>query len=216
MTWPNNNYTETAMSRGKDKVPKRTFRAGKRKCKRCRVVWNRERGDACTICTRCQVHCFRCDVKLTSETWAPANSVKDTYRKHYICKACTNETTKFIRDNKGGKEKNRDRHLTNTYGITAPEYDAILKAQGGGCWVCGKVPLEGQRRLSVDHLHSKGENKRNPREKRGRVRGLLCWHCNSALGGFNDNITHLRRAADYLEQWPAQQILREPKEKSNG
>ena len=68
--------------------------------------------------------------------------------------------------------------------------------------------------MAVDHLHSKGENKRDPREKRGRVRGLLCWHCNAALGKFGDSITKLRRAAKYLEAWPAQQILK--KEETRG
>jgi hypothetical protein len=187
-------------------------RAGKRKCVRCREVWYRERADKCTLCPRCQVHCFRCNVELTSETRSnPYRTASEAGRAdtriNYICKACNNETSKFIRDNKGGKERNRDNHLIKTYGITAPEYDKMLKIQSGVCWICQQPPKEGGRRLSVDHLHSKGENKRNPREKRGRVRGLLCWHCNSALGGFNDDVTKLRRAADYLECWPAQKIL---------
>ncbi len=81
------------------------------------------------------------------------------------------------------------------------------------CYICQKPPKEGGNRLAVDHLHSRGESKRNPREKRARVRGLLCWHCNKGLGVYKDNIIRLRRAADFLEQWPAQKILK--KEESN-
>ncbi len=110
--------------------------------------------------------------------------------------------------NDSRRSKARDTQLVKGYGITSPEYDAILKAQGGVCWICEQPPKKGGNRLAVDHLHSKGENKRNPREKRDRVRGLLCWACNGAIGKFRDDITRLRRAADYLECWPAQQILK--------
>ncbi len=107
------------------------------------------------------------------------------------------------------RQKARDWKLVREYGITSVEYDAMLKAQSGGCWICGKVPSKGQNRLAVDHLHSKGEKKRNPREKRGRIRGLLCWGCNAAIGRFGDNITKLERAAIYLRTWPAQEVLKE-------
>jgi hypothetical protein len=123
-----------------------------------------------------------------------------------MCKSCQTEKVNECHTKTGYNR--RDYHLVSTFGITETEYLAVLEAQGGACWICGEEPKEGKRRLAVDHLHSKGEKKRNPREKRGRVRGLLCWQCNRALGGFKDNITKLRRAADYLECWPAQSILK--------
>jgi hypothetical protein len=130
------------------------------------------------------------------------------------CSPCDVETTKLRADaiDPTG-EKRRDYNLTRNYGITLPEYEAMLEAQGGVCYICGGAPKEGRRRLHVDHLHSKGEKQRNPREKRGRVRGLLCWGCNAAIGKFRDDVTKLRRAADYLELWPAQAILKEKHEK---
>lgn len=75
------------------------------------------------------------------------------------------------------------------YGLTVSEYQAMLKAQDNRCALClgdwrgwnGSGP-------HIDHDHVTG-----------RVRGLLCGHCNSSLGRFGDDPALLRRAADYLE-----------------
>lgn len=69
------------------------------------------------------------------------------------------------------------------YGITPAEYDAIKDRQGGACAICGVIP----KLLFIDHSHTKG-----------KVRGLLCHRCNTALGFFGDNITRIRRAIEYL------------------
>ena len=185
-------------------MKKKTWRAGKRKCNRCKELWYSCKGEQKTLCHRCREHCSRCDVLLEDNQWP-----SQVNKSFGVCAACSIEMHKIRRHG----TTVRDNHLVRKFGITLVEYDAILKAQDGGCWICRKVPSEGQYRLAVDHLHSKGEKKRNPREIRGRVRGLLCWQCNSALGNFRDDITKLRKAAEYLEVWPAQSVL---KEKSNG
>jgi hypothetical protein len=90
------------------------------------------------------------------------------------------------------------RMVQKTYGISAKEYDAILRAQGGVCAICGRRP--GKRRFAVDHDHATGE-----------VRGLLCpgseHGCNKGLGFFNDDVELLRRAVAYLESPPARAVL---------
>lgn len=81
------------------------------------------------------------------------------------------------------------RRLETTYGITAEDYARMLQDQGGKCAICDKKPVK--RRLSVDHNH-----------KTGAVRGLLCTRCNhKLLGSANEDVTILRRAADYLEKY---------------
>ena len=110
------------------------------------------------------------------------------------------------------KKTPRDAYLRRTYGITEAEYEEILKAQDGVCWICGEPPKK--RRLHVDHKHVLRDKKQPPEETRKRVRGLLCWACNGAISKFRDDVTKLRNAADYCSQWPAQVILR--KEKTNG
>ncbi|CAM5558017.1 endonuclease VII domain-containing protein [Streptomyces violaceorubidus] len=54
------------------------------------------------------------------------------------------------------------------YGLTETERDAIVASQMGLCVICLKAPA-----VHVDHCH-----------KTGRVRGVLCFNCNSGLGLF--------------------------------
>ena len=72
-------------------------------------------------------------------------------------------------------EERRRRHrkysLMNKYDMTVEQYDAMLSAQGGVCAICGDPPIVGfNKRLHVDHDHATG-----------RVRGLLCMHCNHSI-----------------------------------
>lgn len=82
-------------------------------------------------------------------------------------------------------------------GVNGIEYDAMVEAQDGLCLTCGRP--ERKRRadgtmftLSVDHDHVTG-----------RVRGLLCIACNSALGMIGDSIPTLRSMIAYLERHTA-------------
>ena len=65
----------------------------------------------------------------------------------------------------------------------------MLAAQGGVCALCHRPPLAGKT-LHVDHDHATG-----------RVRGVLCFTCNNALGDFEDDPGRLRGAASYLESF---------------
>jgi recombination endonuclease VII len=58
------------------------------------------------------------------------------------------------------------------YGLTVAEYDAMVEAQQGVCFVCSQPQPKGKR-LYVDHCHTSG-----------KVRGLLCRMCNLRLGWF--------------------------------
>ena len=73
------------------------------------------------------------------------------------------------------------KHLYNT----APEViDAKAKTQGHKCMICSK-----KHKLVVDHNHATG-----------KLRDLLCHHCNRMLGHALEDPTTLRMAADYLER----------------
>ncbi|WP_424214589.1 endonuclease VII domain-containing protein [Streptomyces sp. BI20] len=74
-------------------------------------------------------------------------------------------------------------HLKRTYGLTEAEREAMVFAQGGVCAICQDAPPE-----HVDHDH-----------RTGKVRGVLCFSCNAALGQFKDRPDVVRRAAAYLE-----------------
>ncbi|MGW0783402.1 endonuclease VII domain-containing protein [Streptomyces sp. NPDC002913] len=61
--------------------------------------------------------------------------------------------------------------------------DAMISSQSGVCTICLAAPA-----VHVDHCH-----------KTGRVRGVLCFNCNSAIGKLGDDPDSLRRAIAYLE-----------------
>jgi len=170
---------------------KKSSRSGKRKCKRCKELFLRKKGDP-LLCERCRFHCSRCDSLLTLD------EIKD---KQTHCNNCSQE----VAINKENNVHNKDYALLRTYGITYNEYLKLLEDQNGLCWICRKPPMNIS--LSVDHKHEAGENKKNPRRKRHRVRGLLCWLCNTALRHYFDDPILLRRAAEYLEVLPAQKVL---------
>ncbi len=79
------------------------------------------------------------------------------------------------------------RNLLKEYGLVAEEYDALLAQQGGVCAICGRVNPDG-RPLYIDHDHATG-----------RVRGLLCRKCNTALGLLSDDAATVRVALAYLD-----------------
>jgi len=84
----------------------------------------------------------------------------------------------------------RQRALWIQYRLTEEDYESILRHQGGVCAGCGKPPYS--CRLAVDHDH-----------KTGRIRGLLCWLCNRAIGILRDNAKAATRLGEYLVSPPA-------------
>lgn len=89
----------------------------------------------------------------------------------------------------------RDQQLQRHFGITLPEYEARLSAQGGGCAVCGKTEAANGRMLAVDHDHGCCPSQKTCGEC---VRGLLCSLCNLQLGNVGDDIAHLDALVTYL------------------
>jgi hypothetical protein len=95
------------------------------------------------------------------------------------CKPCHYEITRLNKEKHGGA---RNYHLRRRYGITAEQADQMLAEQGGLCAICLEAPAQ-----HVDHDH-----------RTGRVRGLLCFNCNGALGQFRDRADLMMRAFVYL------------------
>lgn len=84
--------------------------------------------------------------------------------------------------------KHKNARLMATYGISISEYFSMYEKQNHRCAICGlEHELGGKMGLAVDHCHSSG-----------KVRELLCAHCNQALGKFNDDVVLLQNAIAYL------------------
>lgn len=168
-------------------LPKTEFHKNKRRkdgheprCKMCRrrvkyVDLEVEKG----VTKRCTV----CGIVQPLNGFYKLNRKPEGEAKyHSKCKPCDRQKRKEY----GYKTDSvLNRTLIDKYGITLVQYHELLKEQGGKCKICGKEPKK--RRLAVDHCH---EN--------GHVRGLLCGHCNTALGGFRDKPGNLVRAYCYL------------------
>ena len=69
------------------------------------------------------------------------------------------------------------------YGLTDEQIEQMALAQSRKCAICGREP----DKLVVDHNHDTG-----------KVRGLLCHTCNTALGKFRDSQDILSAAIRYL------------------
>lgn len=72
-----------------------------------------------------------------------------------------------------------------SYGISVDQYNYLFKIQKGVCYICQEKELK--KSLGIDHDH-----------KTGKVRGLLCSKCNTAIGLLKDDPELLTRAQNYL------------------
>lgn len=111
-------------------------------------------------------------------------SVNDYYKRsnrtgnmQTFCKTCSNENA-------------RNSSFKKWYNLTNLDYNRMFEQQEGKCLICGKHQSEFKRRFNVDHDH-----------KTGKIRGLLCFKCNTGIGRFNDNILLLESAIKYLEKY---------------
>jgi hypothetical protein len=80
------------------------------------------------------------------------------------------------------RERDRRSHRYRMYGVTEPQYQALLAASSGLCEICG-----GTNRLGIDHSHTTG-----------KPRGLLCRACNVGLGYLKESSVLLQSAIHYV------------------
>lgn len=117
----------------------------------------------------------KCRLSEAQKRYKSSDKGKATARRYYL----KHQTSL--------REYKRDRRLKTIYNITLDDYDKIYAKQGGVCAIC-RLP-EVFNRLQVDHNH-----------KTGKVRGLLCLHCNNVLGKAKDSIETLEKAIEYLKR----------------
>lgn len=144
--------------------------------------------------------------KLTKE------QIKQNYINKYTRINNTPERKKFMKEyrlqphqrekekasGRAYKKRNPDvgknGYLKRNYKITLDQYNQMLLDQNLVCAICLKEETSVDKKLgkvkdlAVDHCHTTG-----------KVRGLLCWKCNTSLGKL-DSIEYLQRAIDYLNK----------------
>jgi hypothetical protein len=89
-----------------------------------------------------------------------------------------------------------DRRRRYSYNLAEGEYAAIFAAQCGNCAIC-EVQLTDAVKPHIDHDHSCCSGRKSCGNC---IRGILCGHCNTALGYFQDDPDTLNRAIRYLNR----------------
>lgn len=114
--------------------------------------------------------CCHCQINLSITEFSIASKTIDGYSNR--CKEC-----KRVLD------------ILSRYDITKEQYDEMFNRQNGVCGICFREGINSHmKNLCIDHCH-----------KTGKIRGLLCSTCNTALGKFQDNTDFLKNAIKYLE-----------------
>lgn len=139
--------------------------------------------------------------------------MSDPLRKCEICgedftllhgRGANNRTACYACTSSSGYEpkKDRNKNLKRSYGLTLFGFGQMYAEQEGCCATCS-TPLSftgvnsretkalGSGEPCVDHCHSTG-----------RVRGILCWSCNVALGHVRDSVEVLSKMISYIQGPP--------------
>lgn len=131
---------------------------------------------------------------MTNVSRKKSSEVGDMNRK--VCRLCGVEKPisefYFRKDSKHYRSECKDclRKITSfrNTGWTPEKYEEAYIRQDGRCAICGcKLNSSRYTRFAGDHDH-----------KTGKLRGLLCTNCNTALGLFKDSIERLEAAKEYL------------------
>jgi hypothetical protein len=134
--------------------------------------------------------CGRCFLNKPFSEFRKNKGFRDNL--NWECKECCRTYSK--KWNLSNPDYHRDYILFKTYNITIEDYNSFLVKQNYKCAICGISQEELSKNIkntpinfAVDHDHNTG-----------KVRGLLCFRCNSSLGGFNDSVDVLDKAKQYL------------------
>jgi Recombination endonuclease VII len=180
-TAPEFKLTSPPSNRGEDR------KAKKRACQRAWEVANREKRAAYKKAYR-QTH--KQAITAYEMAHRKANKEAIAARKKAYYDLNKERASASAKNQPGRKRRLRENDLRRIYGMTLNQYDELLRLCHNRCVGCnmefgiakGSVP-------HVDHDHESG-----------RVRGLLCGHCNKVLGLAKDNPEVLRNLTSYLER----------------
>ena len=127
--------------------------------------------------------CRSCKNEKQKDYWASlpieirrTRQMSSEYQKKYAAK--NPEKIKLL---------SRSGELRRNFGLSMQDYEDMLKIQNGVCAIC-QQKCNTENNLAVDHDHNSG-----------KVRGLLCKNCNTAIGLLKENTDTLKKAFNYLE-----------------
>lgn len=154
--------------------------------------------------------CTRCEKFLDDDQFYKRNKSKDGLS--YYCRTCCKQqgyeyyhaNPKLYNDRshknyrrlkvkdpdfnkKRYQNQQRSFHLKKNFGLSETDYQNLFILQNGVCAIC-QEPNKSKIHFAVDHNHVSG-----------KIRGLLCYSCNTGLGKFKENVETMNRAIMYLK-----------------
>ena len=134
--------------------------------------------------------CPKCGESKDETQWEfrdKAHTMFSTY-----CKPCDRVRKKLAArkrysDKDKRKQENQRQRLWK-YGIDKEKFNDLMTKAENSCQICKDT-----ENLVIDHCHDSK-----------KVRGILCWSCNIALGHFKDSKEKLEKAIKYL--WTNQDL----------
>lgn len=135
--------------------------------------------------------CTRCRQALPVTMFSETPRYKDRLRSQ--CKPCRRDLEAARRARPGYQRTNtklvdRARRIAQSYGVSINEYARLAAAQANCCALCERGSEWKYGVLVIDHCH-----------ETGRVRGLLCNSCNTALGKLGDTEKAIAKALAYVK-----------------
>lgn len=153
------------------------------------------------VCTKCEAmlpstsfYKGRNDCKACRKKYMDKYRKEKDYNKKYYEQNKQKDKKRCLENyykNKSDPDKRlkwRENQLRVKYGMTLDDWNLLYESQNYGCAICKSDVPVGNGVLHVDHCHATG-----------KIRGLLCHHCNTGLGAFKDNPDTLSVAIKYLE-----------------
>ena len=127
--------------------------------------------------------CTKCNESKPHTDFYKRGERNNKQRTKSYCKVCA------IKINKYYVEQNPYNWITKRYNVSLEIAKDLYMRSMKTCDICG-VEWDGTKeRLCIDHDHTTG-----------KVRGVLCKHCNHVLGHSKDSVTILKSAVEYLER----------------
>ena len=121
--------------------------------------------------------CRRCYIRLHMRRWTAKHPERAKAQNRKAQEKRRADPIRHERDKQRAKQWRIDNvemiqgHRLKKYGMTYAEYQFLLQQQHGGCAICSTAVPRGNGGFHVDHDHVTG-----------KIRGLLCHSCNTAIG----------------------------------
>lgn len=122
--------------------------------------------------------CIKCKEE---KPWSEYNLAKNK-RPYSYCRSCTTQLGREWKKRTNYKPS-KTYEVNYRYGITLEEYDNLFIEAGNTCKICGRSHLK----MVLDHCHTTG-----------KIRGIICTNCNTAMGLIAESVDTLDKMKEYV------------------